>query len=215
MIKKNSCPNTEKKNLSSDRHFRHCLNQKLSKWQIRVQAVANILFKWWHFNFCEREQIQKYHPCFVSIAPAEAKQYQAVSLHTGTYVGTVICVSRLTIIGLDNGLSPGRRQTIITTNDGNIINWALGNKLQWNRNQNLYIFIIENAFENVVLSTPQCGMRHQHLMGWNVLFRWASYIFPHLPHSYIAIITMSMASSTRSVHEISIFLPQFTHILTC
>ena len=31
---------------------------------------------------------------------------------------THICVSKLTIIGLDNGLSPDRRQAIIWTNDG-------------------------------------------------------------------------------------------------
>ena len=44
----------------------------------------------------------------------------------------------------------------------NIVYWTLGNKLQWNRNRNLSIFIQENAFENVVwkmaaiLSRPQC-----------------------------------------------------------
>ena len=31
---------------------------------------------------------------------------------------THICVSKLTIIGSDNGLSPGRRQAIIWTNAG-------------------------------------------------------------------------------------------------
>ena len=31
---------------------------------------------------------------------------------------THICVNKLTIIGSDNGLSPGRRQAIIWTNDG-------------------------------------------------------------------------------------------------
>ena len=31
---------------------------------------------------------------------------------------THICISKLTIIGSDNGLSPGRRQAIIRTNDG-------------------------------------------------------------------------------------------------
>ena len=31
---------------------------------------------------------------------------------------THIYISKLTIIGSDNGLSPGRRQTIIWTNDG-------------------------------------------------------------------------------------------------
>ena len=32
----------------------------------------------------------------------------------------------------------------------NIVNWTLRNKLQWNFNHNSYIFIDENAFENVV-----------------------------------------------------------------
>ena len=43
----------------------------------------------------------------------------------------------------------------------NIVHWTLRNKLQWNLNRNSYIFIHENAFENVVwkmaaiLSRPQ------------------------------------------------------------
>ena len=53
---------------------------------------------------------------------------------------THICVNKLTIIGSDNGLSPGRRQAIIWTNAG-IVNWTLGNKLQWNLNRNLNIFM--------------------------------------------------------------------------
>ena len=39
---------------------------------------------------------------------------------------THICVSKLTIIGLDNGLSPGRRQAIISTNAGILLIGALG-----------------------------------------------------------------------------------------
>ena len=60
-----------------------------------------------------------------------------------------ICVSKLTIIGSDNHLSPGRRQAIIWTIAG-IFNCTLGNKLQWNFNRNSNICIRENAFENVV-----------------------------------------------------------------
>ena len=37
-----------------------------------------------------------------------------------------ICVSELTIIGSDNGLSPGRRQAIIRTNDGILLIGPLG-----------------------------------------------------------------------------------------
>ena len=39
---------------------------------------------------------------------------------------THICVSKLTIIGSDNGLSPDRRQAIIWTNDGILLTWTLG-----------------------------------------------------------------------------------------
>ena len=39
---------------------------------------------------------------------------------------THICVSKLTIIGLDNGLSPGRRQAIIWTNAGILLIGPLG-----------------------------------------------------------------------------------------
>ena len=48
----------------------------------------------------------------------------------------------------------------------NIVNLTLGNKLQWNLNRSLYIFIQENAFESVVwkmvaiLSRPQCVKGH-------------------------------------------------------
>ena len=38
---------------------------------------------------------------------------------------THICVSALTTIGSDNGLAPGRRQTIIWTNDGILLIWYL------------------------------------------------------------------------------------------
>ena len=37
-----------------------------------------------------------------------------------------ICVNKLTIIGSDNGLSPGRRQAIIWTNDGILLIGPLG-----------------------------------------------------------------------------------------
>ena len=39
---------------------------------------------------------------------------------------THICVSKLTIIGSDNGLSPGRRQAIIWTNAGIMLTGPLG-----------------------------------------------------------------------------------------
>ena len=48
--------------------------------------------------------------------------------HVLTHWGRVthICVSKLTIIGSDNGLSPGRRQAIIWTNARILLIWPLG-----------------------------------------------------------------------------------------
>ena len=48
--------------------------------------------------------------------------------YTLTHLGRVphICVNKLTIIGSDNGLSPGRRQAIIWTNAGILLIGPLG-----------------------------------------------------------------------------------------
>ena len=75
-----------------------------------------------------------------------------------------ICVGKLTIIASDNGLSPGQHQAIIWTNAGILLIGPLGTKLNEILIQirNSYIFIQENALENVVcevasiLSRPQC-----------------------------------------------------------
>ena len=74
---------------------------------------------------------------------------------------THICVGKLTIISSDN-LVAWTAPSHYLNQCWNIVNLTLGNKLQWNTNRNLYIFIQENAFENVVwkmvaiLSRPQC-----------------------------------------------------------
>ena len=74
---------------------------------------------------------------------------------------THIWVSKLTIIGSDNGLSPDRRQAIIWTNAGILSIDLLGTKLS-EISIAIHIFIQENASENVVwkmaaiLSRPQC-----------------------------------------------------------
>ena len=72
-----------------------------------------------------------------------------------------------TIIGSDNGLSvvTWMAPSHYLNECWSIVNWTLGNKLHWNLNRNFYIFIQENAFENVlwkmaaILSWPQCVNR--------------------------------------------------------
>ena len=62
---------------------------------------------------------------------------------------TQICVSKLTIIGSDNGLSPGWRHAIILIN-AEILLIEPWWKNQWSIYRNWDIFIQENAFENVL-----------------------------------------------------------------
>ena len=56
---------------------------------------------------------------------------------------THISVSKLAIIGSDNGMSPGRRQAIISTNDGILLTWRLGT--QFSETLNEFHFIYFNS----------------------------------------------------------------------
>ena len=75
---------------------------------------------------------------------------------------THICVGDLTIIGSDNGLSPGRRQAIIWTNAGILLIGPLGTSLSEISIEIHTFSFKKNAFKNVVcrmaaiLSRPQC-----------------------------------------------------------
>ena len=58
-------------------------------------------------------------------------EFCACCMHISVYLThwgrvTHICVGKLTIIGSDNDLSPGRRQAIIWTNAGILLIWTLG-----------------------------------------------------------------------------------------
>ena len=75
---------------------------------------------------------------------------------------THICVSKLAIIGPDNGLSPDRRQAIIWTNAGIL---SIRPLAQWNINRNSYIFIQEMHLK------MSCGKWRPFCLGRNVL-KW-------------------------------------------
>ena len=91
-----------------------------------------------------------------------------------------ICISKLTIIGSDNGLFPGWWQAIIWTNAGILLTGPLEPNFSEILNRNSYIFIQENAFENIIwkmtaiLSRSQCvNISQPEQNGWN----FADYIF--------------------------------------
>ena len=67
---------------------------------------------------------------------------------------TQICVSRLAIIGSDNGLSPGRCQAIIRTNAGILLIEPIGTRFSETLIEIQTFSLKKNTFENVV--SAQC-----------------------------------------------------------
>ena len=72
------------------------------------------------------------------------------------------CISKLNIIGSDNGLLPGQRQAIILTNVGILLTGPLRTNFSEILTGILTFSFKQNAFESVVwekasiLSPPQC-----------------------------------------------------------
>ena len=88
---------------------------------------------------------------------------------------THICVSKLTIIGSDNGLSPGRRQAIIWTNAEILLIGPLGTKFS-----EILIEIHTFSFKKMYLkmSTGKC---RPFCLGLNVLNCFADFLKNGLP----------------------------------
>ena len=77
-----------------------------------------------------------------------------------------ICVSKLTIIGSDNGLSPGRRQAIIWTNAGMLFIGSLGTNFN-----EILIEIHTFSFKKIHLKVLS-GKWRPFSLGLNVLTHW-------------------------------------------
>ena len=121
---------------------------------------------------------------------------------------THISVSKLTIIDLDNGLSPGQCQAIICTNAGILLVGPLGTKIQQNLNQNSYIFIQENAFENVVWKMVAISSRPQCLNGkWcSVYFTFYLYLQQHRPGPILLAISSHNSNAKEDNFSVILFL---------
>ena len=127
--------------VASSRRFsiqhRHTANQELSQYHLcfqcchwslslrqpAVQPVIAKLASWELSVFSAAQQKIKqfwYNVCFIIYRNLIQKRLT----HWGRV--THICVSKLTIIGSENGLAPGRRQAIIWTNAGMLLIGPLG-----------------------------------------------------------------------------------------
>ena len=98
---------------------------------------------------------------------------------------THICISKITIIGSDNGLSPGRRQTIIWTNVGILFIGPLGTNFN-ETSIEIHTFL----FKKIHLKLPS-GKWRPFCLGLNVLT---------MPNSYFLSHSSELDHWTRSIH---------------
>ena len=84
---------------------------------------------------------------------------------------THICVSKLTIIGSDNGLSPSRRQALIWTNDGILLIRTFRTHFS-----EIVIEIHTFSFKKMRLKGSS-AKRRPFCLGLNVLSVWVSYSY--------------------------------------
>ena len=144
----------------------------------RIGKVGVIICPIIHFSMCRRlatESIERNGRCKITFTNLE---HDWCEFHLPAYLlthwgrVTHICVGKLTSIGSDNGLSSGRPAPSHYLNQcWNIVNLNLRNKLQWNPRRNSFIFILENAFENVVCEMASIWSRPQWVNAdWQVWF---------------------------------------------
>ena len=102
------------------------------------------------------------HPWMKTTDYESSNEFQWLGLtHWGRV--THICVSKLTTIGSDNGLSPGRRQAIIWTNAGILLIGPLGTDFS-----EILIEILTFSFKKMHLKLSS-AKRRPFCLGLNVL----------------------------------------------
>ena len=111
---------------------------------------------------------------------------------------THICVGNLTIIGPDNGLSPGRRQAIIWTNAGILLIRPLGTNFS-----ELLVEILIFSFKKIHLkvssakSRPFCLGLNELICIWKSLIFWYIYIYKSI---WMQLLSISWNQKRLSKH---------------
>ena len=105
---------------------------------------------------------------------------------------THICVGKLTIIGSDNGLSPGRRQAIIWTNAGILLIEPLGTNFS-----EILIGIQTFSFKKMRLKMASAKWR-PFCLGLNVLRNWDATLFTGCSSQRTRDATVIIESSTSN-----------------
>ena len=104
---------------------------------------------------------------------------------------TYICVGNLTIIGPDNGLSPGRRQAIISTNAGILLIGPCGTNFS-----EILIGIHTFSFKKIHLKMSSTKFR-PFCLGLNVFIQWSICASPGLNNNIL--IPWQMAPTLQTI----------------
>ena len=143
------------------------------------------------FDFPNDKKGSTWQPFYIE---PMAQEHDSEYWHQGhtqvlTHWGRVthICVSKLTIIGSDNGLSPGRRQAIILTNAGILLIRPLGTNFN-----EMLIEIVKFSFMKMRLKVSSAKWR-PFCLGLNVLTKPARI----LGHEWIINLRICLAFTER------------------
>ena len=118
---------------------------------------------------------------------------------------THICVNQLTIIGSNNGLSPGRRQAIIWTNAGILLIGPLGTNFS-----EILIEIHTFSFKNTQRAVARVVETPVHRLPDSI-----AVIFPVIWIYILLIIMIQKLINVWSFYCLTIFLPYLYHIYLC
>ena len=136
----------------------HCPIMPCKEWNNVCTVVLNCSFTHssssWKFSFCKL--------CDMNPQLTHNSAFTPLT-HWGRV--THICVGILTIIGSDDGLSPGRRQAIIWTNVGILLIRPLGTSFS-----EILIGIYTFSFKKMLLKTSSAKWR-PFCLGLNVLIQ--------------------------------------------
>ena len=127
-----------------------------------VEVYGKTKYVLWLVDCIWNQPSSLYRWCFyIMLPPILTLGCANMLIHCGRV--THICVSNLTIIGSDNGLSPSRRQAIIWTNAGKILIRLLGTNFS-----EILIKILTFPFTKMRLKVSS-AKRRPFCLGLNVL----------------------------------------------
>ena len=113
-------PVTQCFNVICDVHLKKTVEQTLE-----LSVISGAIMNMW--RYCNATAVLYTIYIALKLGPVALHQHDSlISILTHPGRTTHICVSKLTIIGSDNGLSPDRRQAIIGTNAGILLIGPVG-----------------------------------------------------------------------------------------